>query len=281
MPNLDKIKIDIQNIINAATTKNIQAVILLSFLEEAVKDNICLLLKEIKQKYYEKINNLLLDKDFLQIGLGGKFHRAYIDRLTYDRRESGDSYVIEKVNSEKGDKYKLTADILDNKQQLIHFITSSLKEKIDKDHGKFNQLVRNLDISIPYIYKLKANVLPKNLFNKILVQVNDFGGIYNFLTNYEFLNDSRGYEMINYAILKVFLSKLGCKLYRDTITLSKDKGVDVSTNFGVQYQIKKKKITTTDEFKKFIDELENNFTSERITEGNLIIIVEEIKEEFM
>ena len=55
------------------------------------------------------------------------------------------------------------------------------------------------------------------------------------------------------------LEKFACKIYRDTKTSSHDKGTDLSTNFGVVYQIKKLKIDTIGTAKTIYAELKTNF----------------------
>jgi len=50
------------------------------------------------------------------------------------------------------------------------------------------------------------------------------------------------FEIFSFAIIKVHLEKFACTIYRDNRTAAHDQGVDLSTNFGVVYQIKKLKI---------------------------------------
>jgi hypothetical protein len=44
------------------------------------------------------------------------------------------------------------------------------------------------------------------------------------------------FEILSFAVIKVHLEKFACKIYRDTRTSAHDKGVDLSTNFGVVYR---------------------------------------------
>ena len=55
------------------------------------------------------------------------------------------------------------------------------------------------------------------------------------------------FEIFSFAVIKVHLEKFACKIYRDTRTAAHDKGVDLSTNFGVVYQVKKLRIHTESE----------------------------------
>ena len=63
------------------------------------------------------------------------------------------------------------------------------------------------------------------------------------------------FEIFSFAVIKVHLEKFACKIYRDTRTAAHDHGVDLSTNYGVVYQIKKLRIHTESEADKVYAEL--------------------------
>jgi len=84
------------------------------------------------------------------------------------------------------------------------------------------------------------------------------------------------FEIFSFAVLKTHLETFACKLYRDTRTSSHDKGVDLSTNFGVVYQIKKLKLTSQNNADVIFKELQTNFSEERIKDGNVVIIIDDI-----
>jgi hypothetical protein len=70
--------------------------------------------------------------------------------------------------------------------------------------------------------------------------------------------------MFSFALIKVHLEKFACKIYRDTRTAAHDIGVDLSTNFGVVYQIKRLRIFTESEANQVYAELKVNFDNERL-----------------
>jgi hypothetical protein len=72
------------------------------------------------------------------------------------------------------------------------------------------------------------------------------------------------FEIFSFAVSKVHLEKFACKVYRDTRTSAHDKGVDLSTNFGVVYQVKKLRVYTESEADEIYAELKGNFDSERL-----------------
>lgn len=87
------------------------------------------------------------------------------------------------------------------------------------------------------------------------------------------------FEIISFAVIKVHLEKFACKVYRDTRTAAHDKGVDISTNFGVVYQVKKLAIYTESEADRIYAELKLNFDSQRLQDGNLILVIDDISTE--
>jgi hypothetical protein len=84
------------------------------------------------------------------------------------------------------------------------------------------------------------------------------------------------FEIFSFAVIKVHLEKFACKIYRDTRTSAHDKGVDLSTNFGVIYQVKKLRIQTESEADLLYAELESNFGNERLQDGNVIVVIDDI-----
>lgn len=87
------------------------------------------------------------------------------------------------------------------------------------------------------------------------------------------------FEIISFAVIKVHLEKFACKVYRDTRTAAHDKGVDISTNFGVVYQVKKLRIYTESEAHRIYAELKLNFDSQRLQDGNVILVIDDISKE--
>ena len=87
------------------------------------------------------------------------------------------------------------------------------------------------------------------------------------------------FEIFSFAILKVHLEKFACKIYRDTRTAAHDQGVDLSTNFGVVYQLKKLRVYTETEADKIYAELQHNFDAERIQDGNVVVVIDEVSKE--
>lgn len=84
------------------------------------------------------------------------------------------------------------------------------------------------------------------------------------------------FEIFGFAVIKVHLEKFACKIYRDTRTAAHDKGVDLSTNFGVVYQVKKLQIHTESDADKLYAELKMNFDNERLQDGNVILVIDDI-----
>jgi hypothetical protein len=87
------------------------------------------------------------------------------------------------------------------------------------------------------------------------------------------------FEIVSFAVIKVHLEKFACKIYRDTRTAAHDKGVDLSTNFGVVYQVKKLRMLTESDAKAVYTQLQQNFGNERLNDGKVILVIDDISEE--
>ncbi|MEK6675346.1 MAG: hypothetical protein AABZ47_06785 [Planctomycetota bacterium] len=87
------------------------------------------------------------------------------------------------------------------------------------------------------------------------------------------------FEIFSFAVIKVHLEKFACKIYRDTRTAAHDKGVDLSTNFGVIYQVKKLRIHTESEADRLYAELKVNFDNDRLQDGKVILVIDDISKE--
>jgi hypothetical protein len=88
------------------------------------------------------------------------------------------------------------------------------------------------------------------------------------------------FEYICFAVLRVHLEKFACKIYRDSRAAAHDKGVDISTNFGVVYQIKKLRIESQKTCDAIVSELQANFDRQRLEDGNVILVIDDIRQEY-
>ncbi|MGA2175949.1 MAG: hypothetical protein ABSH38_13305 [Verrucomicrobiota bacterium] len=88
------------------------------------------------------------------------------------------------------------------------------------------------------------------------------------------------FEYICFAVLRVHLEKFACKIYRDSRAAAHDKGVDISTNFGVVYQIKKLRVESQKTCNAIVSELQANFDRQRLEDGNVILVIDDIRQEF-
>ena len=87
------------------------------------------------------------------------------------------------------------------------------------------------------------------------------------------------FEIVSFAVIKVHLEKFACRVYRDTRTSAHDRGVDLATNFGVVYQVKKLRVLSRSAADRLYAELKLNFDSERLQDGNVILVIDDISED--
>lgn len=180
--------------------------------------------------------------------IGGKYYDAYPSRNL-------PKYGVLKVMGNK--KYQLLESYLKNADSLIDWIPTKVKEYIDVKIG----LIPNLS---DRIFRLNLSEDKNKFINTIKKHIDE---------------NANNFEVFSFAIIKVHLEKFACKIYRDTKTSSHDKGTDLSTNFGVVYQIKKLKIDNLSAAKAIYAELKTNFDNERLDDGKIILIIDDISKE--
>jgi hypothetical protein len=188
-------------------------------------------------------------KGFLghDLHIGAKYFDAYGSRMS----RYG---VLEQVEHLK---YRLLPPYTDQAQFLSEWIPPRIKQHIDERLG----LVPRLRESTA-----RAKLAESQAHFQELIQEHIGKTPANF-------------EIFSFAVLKAHLEKFACKIYRDTRTSAHDKGVDLSTNFGVVYQVKKLRIRTKKEAAQVYAELKLNFDKHRLQDGNVILVIDDISTE--
>lgn len=169
---------------------------------------------EIKKTYSEAVRHLV---SFLghDVYIGAKYYDAYGTRML---RYS----VLKSVGHLK---YELLPPYTTFAAGLLKWIPSRIARHIDERLGVV-PLLKSPATRISYAEDLQR-------FLKLVEQQID--------------KTPANFEIISFAVIKVHLEKFACKVYRDNRTAAHDKGVDISTNFGVVYQVKKLRIYTESE----------------------------------
>lgn len=199
---------------------------------------------EIKQLYEEAVNEI---KKYLghDLHIGGKYYDAYPSRNL-------PKYNVLEVLGNK--KYKLLSPYTKEAEELIDWIPERIKSFVDS----------------------KLSIIPKLSERKNRIDISE-----NKLKFVKLLEDNinenpTNFEIFSFAIIKVHLERFACKIYRDTRTAAHDKGVDISTNFGVVYQIKKLKLINKRTAETVYAELKANFDKERLDDGKVILVIDDI-----
>ena len=229
-------------------TKVIFPVITLALVKEYLsKQKTIFSNSEIKAAYQRTVNDMI---DYLQhdLHIGGKYYDAYPSR---NLPKYG---VLRAINS---GEYEFTSPYINNAQLLKQWIPERIQQHIS---GKLGEIPR-----------LSNRVIRSELS----------------LHNHQFINfieenirqNSTNFEIFSFAVIKVHLEKFSCRLYRDTRTSANDSGVDISTNFGVVYQIKKLKVYSKAVADDIYAELKGNFDRERLSDGNVILIIDDISKD--
>jgi len=243
----------IDNLIKFSKTKLINPVAFLAALNLLLKGKKVFTRQELDVEYkktVEEIKNITKS----QLNIGGRFHAdTYPDRMA---RKYGTFEILD------GNRIRLSNFIIKLKRAEQEKIRNFVRDKIIE--AQKNKL---------------GNILFIDTEDKRLDIAKDKDSFFNFLKK-ELQRSANSFEITCFAILKIFLEKFACKLYRNSKTNARDTGVDISTDYGVVYQLKKIKISKKEEVDRILKEVQINFDRSRIEDGKLILIIEDIDKNF-
>ena len=181
------------------------------------------------------------------VHIGAKYYDAYGSRMS----RYG---VVEPVGHLK---YRLVPPFTTDAKKLTKWIPTRIKEHIVERLG-----------AVPLLGDLekRANVAANAaaFLDLLTAQIDKTPGTF---------------EIFSFAVLKVHLEKFACRIYRDTRTAAHDAGVDLSTNFGVVYQIKKLRVIAQSDADRIYAELRLNFDKERLQDGNVVLVIDDVSKE--
>jgi len=200
--------------------------------------------REIRDLYERAVNDV---KHFLghDMHIGGKYYDAYPSRNL-------PKYGVLKVLG--NGEYSLEEPFALSAADLLVWIPRRIQEHIDA----------------------KLAAIPKLSDREYRIQVSEDSKTFQEIILQHIDRNPVNFEIFCFAIIKVHLEKFACRVYRDTRTSAHDRGVDISTDFGVVYQIKKLRVVNRKEADDVYAELKANFDSERLSDGKVILIIDDI-----
>jgi hypothetical protein len=240
-------KSEINRMLKNSQTKVIMPVVTLALLRSFVEtDKIVFSDNEIKTAYEEAVKNL---KKYLghDVHIGAKYYDAYGTRMSRYK-------VLKSIGHLE---YELLPPYTAFARVLCAWIPSRIKQHIEERLGV-----------VPSLGNIQTRVVFAEDENQFLD-----------LIRTQIDKTPANFEIFSFAVIKVHLEKFACKIYRDTRTAAHDKGVDLSTNFGVVYQVKKLRIHSESEAEQVYAELKVNFDKERLQDGNVVLVIDDISKE--
>jgi len=178
------------------------------------------------------------------VHIGAKYYDAYGSRMS----RYG---VLEQIGHLQ---YHLLPPYADEAAELCAWIPAQIKSFIDK----------------------KLGIVPLLSDSATRLKLSDSKEDFDALISEQIAKGPTNFEIFTFAVMKVHLEKFACKIYRDTRTSAHDRGVDISTNFGVVYQIKKLRIHTEAQAAELYSELRSNFDRERLQDGSVILVIDDM-----
>ena len=238
---------EIERMLNNSQTKAIMPVITYGLLREFLASGKQLFKDtEIGVAYKAAVKEL---KAYLlhDVHIGAKYYDAYGSRMS--------RYGVLKPMGHL--KYKLLPPYTEIAEDLSRWIPARVKQHIEERLGV-----------IPSLHNVETRMNLAMDKTRFLILLQE-----------QIKRTPANFEIFSFAVLKVHLERFACKIYRDTRTAAHDQGVDLSTNFGVVYQVKKLQIYTESEADKVYSELKVNFDNERIQDGNVVLVIDDISKE--
>lgn len=272
---ISKLKKEIEGIIHHSTTKLILPLLILFYLEYVEKrKNPEVENAVVKEGYEETICRFIKSDLYHSFNIGGAFNDTYISRL------SSRHHFLRQISQRK---FAVQEGYFDNARELTDFTKTKIKEHLDSKLGNLITISRLFEGNTPYAKGLEeqGKFLNEVLSDNSSRRFREFLETGFYKSSEGLLTMSYGFEICMFSILKVFLAKFGCRLYRDSKTYAADKGGDISTNFGVVYQIKNYCLTNEERFTELVDELFLNFSDGRIQQGNVFLIIKDATEGFV
>ncbi len=202
---------------------------------------------EVKNAY-ERATLSMQDHLGHDFHLGGKFYDAYPSRNL-------PRYGV--LRATGNGVYELLPPYTDHAKYLTAWIPDKIEEHITT----------------------KLEIIPKLGSNQFRAELAAQDDSFFKLIESQLDTNPTNFEIFSFAVIKVHLEKFACKIYRDTRTSARDSGVDIATNFGAVYQIKKLKVLNKHTADNIYAELKVNFDRERLRDGSVILIIDDISKE--
>lgn len=240
-------KSQIEQMLKRSQTKVIFPLITLGLVKEFQKKHKEIFTdNEIKEIYENTVREI---KSFPghDLHIGGRYYDAYPSRNL-------PKYNVLKVQGNK--QYQLLEPYTTEASEIIIWIPSRIQK---------------------YIIE-KLNVIPDLANRNFRVKVSEDKQRFLNLLGDNIDRNPANFEILSFAIIKVHLEKFACKIYRDKVTSAHDRGIDIATDFGVVYQVKKLKVINEADAEGLYAELKNNFEKERLDDGKVILIIDDISE---
>ena len=240
-------KSEIERMLKNSQTKVISPVLTLALVREySASGKLVFSDSDIRKMYEATVKEM---QTFLghDVHIGARYYDAYGSRMS----RYG---VLEQVGHLK---YRLLPLYWKEAQTLCKWIPKRIKEHIEERLG----------------------VVPLLRDPATRARLAESAEVFVSLIREQIAKTPGNFEIITFAVIKVHLEKFACKIYRDTRTSAHDRGVDLSTNFGVVYQVKKLRIHTEAEAAQIYAELKLNFDKERLQDGNVILVIDDISKD--
>src|SRR6266511_2196097 len=240
-------KVEIERMLKNSQTKVIMPAVVLGVLQQHVASQQTIFSDADVRTSYQSAVRFLRRHLGHDVHIGAKYEDAYGMRMS--------RYGV--LSSVGHLRYELAKGFADHADRLCSWIPDRVKQHIESRIG----------------------IIPLLADPTVRLEISNDNARFIDLIKELIAANPTSFEIVSFAIIKVHLERFACKIYRDTRTASHDHWVDLATNFGVVYQVKKLRVGSRSEADKLYAELKLNFDSERLQDGNVILVIDDIAEE--
>jgi hypothetical protein len=238
---------DVERMLKNSQTKVIMPTLVLGILRQhAANQKRVFSDSEIRSSYESAVRSLKAHLGH-DVHIGAKYEDAYGMRMSRYGFFRSVGHL----------KYELAERFANSAEQLVSWIPDRIKQHIESRIG----------------------VIPELADSKVRLEIADNVSKFMKLIGEQMNLNATSFEIVSFALIKIHLEKFACKVYRDTRTSAHDRGVDLATNFGVVYQVKKLRVESRSDADKLYAELKLNFDTERLQDGNVILVIDDIAED--
>jgi len=242
----DVLQASVDGMISKTKTKLIAPILTVGILRRYVLNGIVEFSEqEMRQAYEAEVCATVREVLGHNLHVGGKYEDAYCSRTL-------PKYGIVVPIAIR--RYQAASEVVEHAASVVAYIRGRIPEFVARKLGGITQIQSVAD-------RAALASEPANFIS---------------LLDQDMQRSPSHFEIISFAVLRVHLEKFACKIYRSSRTSAHDSGVDIATDYGTVYQIKKMRLNTQEDVEEVYSELLTNFDQGRLQDRKVVLIIDDL-----